>query len=79
MSAVARLGAGQIQNYAHRIPNEEAEAAPATAHMFIINPLWAGMDNLFLLTPTPRIASPRWRIWRARWVKTAGLVDEGQG
>ncbi|MFA5900710.1 MAG: zinc metalloprotease HtpX, partial [Hyphomicrobium sp.] len=30
---------GKIQSYAQRIPNEEAEAAPATAHMFIINPL----------------------------------------
>jgi heat shock protein HtpX len=43
---------GKIQNYAHRIPNEEAEAAPATAHMFIINPLTGqGMDNLFSTHP----------------------------
>ncbi|MFN3622986.1 MAG: zinc metalloprotease HtpX [Hyphomicrobium sp.] len=42
----------KIQNYAHRIPNEEAEAAPATAHMFIINPLLGrGMDNLFSTHP----------------------------
>jgi heat shock protein HtpX len=42
----------KIQNYAHRIPNEEAEAAPATAHMFIINPLSGqGMDNLFSTHP----------------------------
>jgi heat shock protein HtpX len=42
----------KIQNYAHRIPNEEAEAAPATAHMFIINPLTGqGMDNLFSTHP----------------------------
>jgi heat shock protein HtpX len=42
----------KIQNYAHRIPNEEAEAAPATAHIFIINPLSGrGMDNLFSTHP----------------------------
>lgn len=43
---------GKIENYAKRIPNEEAEAAPATAPMFIINPLqgW-GMDNLFSTHP----------------------------
>ena len=42
----------KIQNYAHRIPNEEAEMAPATAHMFIINPLTGqGMDNLFSTHP----------------------------
>jgi heat shock protein HtpX len=42
----------KIQDYAHRIPNEEAEAAPATAHMFIINPLSGrGMDNLFSTHP----------------------------
>jgi heat shock protein HtpX len=42
----------KIQNYAHRIPNEEAEAIPATAHMFFINPLSGrGMDNFFSTHP----------------------------
>ncbi|WP_072369533.1 zinc metalloprotease HtpX [Hyphomicrobium sp. NDB2Meth4] len=42
----------KIQGYAHRIPNEEAEAAPATASLFIINPLSGrGMDNLFSTHP----------------------------
>lgn len=42
----------QIQSAAHRIPNEAAEAAPATAHMFIINPLTGrGFDNLFSTHP----------------------------
>ncbi len=42
----------KIQNYAHRIPNEEAEAAPATASLFIINPLSGrGVDNLFSTHP----------------------------
>jgi heat shock protein HtpX len=43
---------GKIEGAAHRIPNEEAERAPATAHMFIINPLSGqGMDNLFATHP----------------------------
>ncbi len=42
----------KIQDYAHQIPNENAEAAPATAHLFIINPLTGqGMDNLFSTHP----------------------------
>lgn len=42
----------KIQSYAHQIPNETAEAAPATAHVFIINPLTGeGMDNLFSTHP----------------------------
>jgi heat shock protein HtpX len=35
-----------------RVPNPSAEANPATAHLFIINPLTgAGMDNLFSTHP----------------------------
>ena len=42
----------KIDNAAHQIPNEDAERAPATAHMFIINPLSGrGMDNLFSTHP----------------------------
>ena len=42
----------KIDNAAHAIPNEEAERAPATAHMFIINPLSGQrMDNLFSTHP----------------------------
>ena len=45
-SALSKLERGR------RIPNEEAEAVPATAHMFIINPLsGARMDNLFSTHP----------------------------
>ncbi len=44
--------AQKIDNAAHQIPNEDAERAPATAHMFIINPLSGrGMDNLFSTHP----------------------------
>jgi len=42
----------KIEGYAHGIRNEPAEAAPATAHIFIINPLTGeGMDNLFSTHP----------------------------
>ena len=52
----------KISNAAHQIPNEHAERSPATAHMFIINPLSGqGMDNLFATHPSTenRIAALR--------------------
>lgn len=43
----------RISGAAERIPNEQAERRPATAHMFIINPLHGrGMDNLFSTHPS---------------------------
>ena len=46
-SALARIDAA-----ARRIPNIQAERAPAAAHVFIVNPLTAGgMDNLFATHP----------------------------
>jgi heat shock protein HtpX len=43
----------KIANAAHQIPNVEAERNPATAHMFIINPLSGhGVDNLFTTHPS---------------------------
>ena len=42
----------QLESAAHQIPNETAERNPATAHMFIVNPLsGARMDNLFSTHP----------------------------
>ena len=42
----------KIEHYARGIRNEPAEEAPATAHLFIINPLTGeGMDNLFSTHP----------------------------
>jgi heat shock protein HtpX len=42
----------KISDAAHMIPNEDAERSPATAHMFIINPLSGQrMDNLFSTHP----------------------------
>ena len=43
---------GKIAGAARRIPNMDAERNPATAHLFIINPLsGARMDNLFSTHP----------------------------
>jgi heat shock protein HtpX len=43
---------GKIARGASQIPNYDAERNPATAHMFIINPLTgAGMDSLFSTHP----------------------------
>ncbi|MGQ0484633.1 MAG: zinc metalloprotease HtpX [Hyphomicrobiales bacterium] len=42
----------KISNAAHRIENHSAEANPATAHLFIVNPLSGQrMDNLFATHP----------------------------
>jgi heat shock protein HtpX len=43
----------KIAGAAHRIPNMPAERNPASAHLFIVNPLsGARMDNLFSTHPT---------------------------
>src|SRR5215475_7172853 len=43
----------KIENAAHQVPNWDAEHNPATAHMFIINPLSGrGVDNLFATHPS---------------------------
>src|SRR5215467_9627152 len=43
----------KIENAAHQVPNWDAERNPATAHMFIVNPLSGhGVDNLFATHPT---------------------------
>lgn len=50
----------RISNGVAAIPNPNAEAHPAMAHMFIVNPLTGGgMDNLFSTHPDPgnRIAA----------------------
>jgi heat shock protein HtpX len=44
---------GRLETAAHVIPNREASAHPATAHLFIVNPLSGeGMDNLFSTHPS---------------------------
>jgi heat shock protein HtpX len=52
----------KIDQAAHVVPNYAAERNPATAHLFIVNPLsGAGMDNLFSTHPSTenRIAALR--------------------
>lgn len=52
----------KIENLAHRVPNYAAEANPAMAHLFIINPLSGqAMDNLFSSHPATenRVAALR--------------------
>jgi heat shock protein HtpX len=44
---------GKLESLAHQIHNPRAEANPATAHLFIVNPLsGARMDNLFSTHPS---------------------------
>ena len=43
----------KIEDAAHQIPNMEAEHNPASAHLFIINPLSGhGVDSLFATHPS---------------------------
>ena len=43
----------KLEAAAHEIPNEAAERNPATAHMFIVNPLHGGpVDNMFSTHPS---------------------------
>ena len=72
-------GLVKISNAAHQIENPSAEQNPATAHMFIINPLTGahGWDNLFSTHPEDREpdrgAAAAWRRdgrerrWFRRW------------
>jgi heat shock protein HtpX len=45
---------GQIDHAAQQIENHPADANPATAHMFIINPLHGGLSGLFASHPSPQ-------------------------
>jgi heat shock protein HtpX len=61
----------KISRGAEAIPNPRAEQAPATAHLFIVNPLHGqGADNLFSTHP-----STANRIARLR--AQAGMAAEG--
>ena len=42
---------GQIERAAEHTPNYPADANPATAHMFIVNPLHGGISGLFATHP----------------------------
>src|SRR4029453_665121 len=74
----------KIEHYARGIPNEQAEAAPGTAHLFIINPLnGQGMDNLFSTHPNTenRIAELERlaREWSIQGSVSAGPLSPAPG
>src|SRR5207253_6332867 len=71
----------KIENAAHAIPNEPAEQNPATAHLFIINPLSGQrMDNLFSTHPATenRIAALE-RLAQEMGTSAAGLRPHSHG
>jgi heat shock protein HtpX len=66
----------KIEHAAQEIPNMEAERNPATAHMFIINPLSGhGIDNLFSTHPSTenRVAELQ-RLAAELGTRTAGAA-----
>ncbi|HEX8164876.1 MAG TPA: zinc metalloprotease HtpX [Beijerinckiaceae bacterium] len=83
MSLASALG--KIDEAAHRIPNLEAERHPATAPLFIVNPLSGlGMDNLFSTHPATenRIAALRElarRMGAGGYQSAPGFLDTAMG
>jgi len=65
---------GQIERAAERTPNYPADANPATAHMFIINPLHGGISGLFSTHPPTAE-----RIARLRAMAGAGAATTRKG
>jgi heat shock protein HtpX len=81
-SAASRLALAsalaKISNFAHQVPNAEAERNPATAHMFIINPLSGErMDSLF--STHPAHGKPHRSAAADGARDAAGLDAAGQG
>ena len=65
---------GQIDHAAQQIENYPADANPATAHMFIINPLHGGLSGLFASHP-----STQERIARLQAMAGADAVPVQRG
>ena len=65
---------GQIERAAERTENYPADANPATAHMFIINPLHGGLSGLFATHP-----STEERIARLRAMAGTNAVPVKRG
>jgi heat shock protein HtpX len=65
-SALKRIEAG-----VDRIENEAADAHPATAHMFIINPLHGGLSSLFASHPSTEERVARLEAMAARMGQAA--------
>ncbi|MEG6508168.1 zinc metalloprotease HtpX [Methyloligella sp. 2.7D] len=62
---------GKIAGAAHRIPNPTAERNPASASLFIVNPLsGARMDNLFSTHPNVENRIARLQAYAREWGQT---------
>ncbi|MBC7905504.1 MAG: zinc metalloprotease HtpX [Rhodospirillaceae bacterium] len=69
----------RLEQTAHAIPNPVAERSPATAHMFIVNPLHGGaMDNLFSTHPAMDNRVAALRAMAAEMGMTWGVRAERQ-
>ena len=70
----------KIANAAHQVPNVEAERNPATAHMFIINPLSGhGVDNLFTTHPSTENRIAALQQLAAEMGARVGTASAGSG
>jgi heat shock protein HtpX len=73
----------KIQHYAQNIRNPTAESVPASAHLFIINPLFGeGMDNLFSTHPNTENRIAELERLAAEWGRSGPGSDsftEGVG
>jgi heat shock protein HtpX len=70
----------KIANGAHQVPNPEAERNPATAHMFIINPLSGhGVDNLFTTHPATENRIAALQQLAAQMGAQGGMAPVGAG
>jgi heat shock protein HtpX len=71
---------GKISGAAKRIENEGAERNPATAHMFIINPLsGARMDSLFSTHPAAENRIAELKRLAAEWGQAAPAPAAARG
>jgi heat shock protein HtpX len=66
----------KLEQAAHRIPNDEAEAHPAAAHVFIVNPLHQrSIDNLFSTHPNAGNRVAQLRQLAQDWGQPAGRLQ----
>ncbi len=66
----------KLEQAAHQIPNEEAEAHPAAAHVFIVNPLHQrSIDGLFSTHPNAGNRVARLRQLAQEWGHPTGRLQ----
>ena len=68
---------GRIEQAAQRTPNYPADANPATAHMFIINPLHGGIGGLFATHPSTEERVARLRAMAGNPAPISSSVKRG--